>query len=577
MFEIQGNRFYLDGNPFTVYAGAIHYFRTLPEYWRDRLTKLKLAGFNTVETYICWNIHEPEKGSFDFSGRYDFEKFLSIADELGLYAIVRPSPYICAEWDFGGLPPWLLAEQYIHLRTADPRFLAHIRDYYGELLPRLVPHQIDHGGNIILMQVENEYGSFGNDKEYLRALVKMMRDGGITVPLLTSDGAEDGKLTGGTVEGALPTANFGSHTSKNLAKLGEFATDQPLMCTEFWNGWFDHWGEAHHRRPVGEVESEFDMLLREEASFSFYTFHGGTNFGFTSGANHDGRYQPTVTSYDDDALLTERGDYTPKYHAVRRMLCRHQGIFPGPLPPPLPLQNIGEIKLTESASLVRQAYRIGTVHRSKVPLTMESLGQNSGFVMYRTAIGGAYAPDEFTVDGLADRAHVFLNGDLMGILYRGDERYSLDFPNLCGGDVIEILVEAMGHVNYGPRIRDPKGITGGVRIGGQYLFDWETVSMPMDDPDLFDYEAGTAVSAPVLLRGRFTAEEGMDCFVHTEGFVKGVVWVNGFNLGRYWSIGPQKSLYLPGVLLKKDNVMVVLELDDASKGTVTITDRHHIG
>lgn len=556
-------------------AGEIHYFRLLPEYWYDSLQKLKLAGLNTVQTYICWNIHEPQKGSFDFSGRYDFGRFLDMAHELGLNAIVRPSPYICAEWDLGGLPPWLLREG-VGLRTSDEVFLTHVRDYYRELMPRLVPRQIDRGGNVIMMQVENEYGSYGCDKAYLRAVADMMRDEGVTVPLFTSDGSERGKLTGGTLSGIMPTVNFGSRTGENLARLKESAPHVPLMCAEFWNGWFDHWGEEHHRRPAGEVTAELKALLDMGASFSLYMFHGGTNFGFTAGANHDGRYMPTVTSYDDDALLTEWGSYTPKYHAVRRLLHEYTGEELQPLPPRLPLQNIGEVALTESASLVDQADRAGQTHRTVTPPTMEFLGQNSGFLLYRHRFVGDYESDVLTIDSLADRAHVFLNGRLCGILYRGDDRYTVQLPEIREGDLLEILVEAMGRVNYGPRLFDPKGICGGVLMGGQYLHGWETVSLPMDDPDAFEYSVGKA-DAPVLLRGHFHAADKADCFIHLEGFTKGVVWVNGFNLGRYWNIGPQRSLYLPGVLLKEDNTVTVLELDGTDSRRMSITDKHNIG
>lgn len=569
MFKIEGDRFTLNGKPFTVMAGEIHYFRLLPEYWYDSLLKLKLAGLNTVQTYICWSIHEPEKGSFDFSGRYDFGRFLAIARELGLYAIVRPSPYICAEFDLGGLPPWLLREG-VEIRTSDPRFLGHVRDYYRELIPRLLTHD-----NIIMMQVENEYGCYGCDKAYLQALADLMREFGVTVPLFTSDGAERGKLTGGTLAGIMPTVNFGSRTEGNLAALKAFAPDNPLMCAEFWNGWFDHWGEKHHRRPAGEVTAELRTFLDAGASFSLYTFHGGTNFGFTAGANHDGRYMPTVTSYDDDALLTEWGGYTPKYHAVRRLIHEYTGEELQPLQPMLPLQNPGEVTLTESASLMEQADKVGVLNRTVVPPTMESIGQNSGFMLYRHRIIGDYEPDVLTLDGLADRAHVFLNGRLCGILYRGDDRYTLRLPELREGDVLEVLLEAMGRVNYGPRLFDPKGI-GGVRIGGQYLHGWETMSLPMDDPDSFEYSGGR-VDAPMLLRGRFHAADRADCFLHLDGFTKGVVWVNGFNLGRYWSIGPQRSLYLPGVLLRDENTVIVLELDGTDTRTVSLTDKHDIG
>ncbi|MDD6174558.1 MAG: beta-galactosidase [Firmicutes bacterium] len=578
MLEIRGEHFYLNGEKFQIRAGAIHYFRTLPEYWEDRLRKLKLAGFNTVETYVCWNLHEPQQGVFDFSGMLDIERFLNTAQQLGLYAIVRPSPYICAEWDFGGLPAWLLREPELHVRCAEEPYLSCVADFYRELLPRLAAHQLDRGGNILMMQVENEYGSFGNDKEYLRALERMMRENGITVPLFTSDGPDDGMLTGGTLPELLKVVNFGSRTGEAFEKLREFDPGKPLMCGEFWNGWFDHWGEQHHTQKVENVEAELKTFLELHASFSFYMFHGGTNFGFTAGANHDSGYEPTVTSYDDDALLTEWGDYTPKYHAVRRMLHEAAGLVPEPLPDSPALQNIGSVRLTQSASLLEQAERIGELHKAVSPRTMEQLGQNSGMILYRTRLAGAYRSNTLFIDGLHDRAHVFLDGRLLGVIYRNDSSPSVQLPPVPRqGATLEILVEAMGRVNYGPRLIDRKGITGCVRLGNQQFSHWEICTMPLNNLEKLQFTDGISAQKPAVLRGTFAASSQADCFVHPDGFTKGIVFVNGFNLGRYWNIGPQKSLYLPGVLLKEENEILVLELDGTESDTVTITDRHELG
>lgn len=578
MLEIRGEQFYLNGEEFQIHAGAIHYFRTLPEYWEDRLLKLKLAGFNTVETYVCWNMHEPQKGTFDFSGILDVERFLTMAQEIGLYAIVRPSPYICAEWDFGGLPAWLLKEPDIHVRCADPVYLAHVEDYFRELMPRLARHQIDRGGNVIMMQIENEYGSYGNDKVYLRAVERMMKENGVTVPLFTSDGACDAMLTGGTLPEVLKVANFGSRTRESLGKLKEYDPGKPLMCGEFWNGWFDHWEEQHHTRKVAEVEEELKTFLDMGASFSFYMFHGGTNFGFTAGANHDGKYEPTVTSYDDDALLNEWGDYTPKYHAVRKILHEAKNLPLEPLLASPALQNIGEVKLTQSASLLEQAETLGERCESVSVRTMEQLGQNSGMMLYRAHIAGPVEADSLTIDGLHDRAHVFLDGKLLGVIYRNDEEKKVARPEIPKeGATLEILVEAMGRVNYGPELHDRKGITGCVRMGNQQISHWEIFTLPLDNLDQLKFSDGVCAQKPAVLRGTFAASSKADCFVHLDGFTKGVVYVNGFNLGRYWKVGPQQSLYLPGVLLKEENEILVLELDGADTDTITITDKHTLG
>jgi len=577
MFEIKGKDFLLDGEPFTVRSGAVHYFRILPEYWRDRLTKLKLAGFNTVETYICWNLHEPQKGSFNFSGMLDFERFLDISAKLGLCAIVRPSPYICAEFDFGGLPSWLLADRTIRLRCSDERYLAHVEDYYRELMPRLVPHQIGHGGNVIMMQVENEYGSFGNDSAYLRSLAEMMRDLGITVPLFTSDGTDDGMLTGGTLPELLKTANFGSHTSDNLAKLRAFAPNEPLMCMEFWNGWFDHWGETHCTRSADEIAHELKSFLDLGASFNFYMFCGGTNFAFTAGANHDGCYSPTVTSYDYDALLTEWGDYTPKYHVVRRLLHKHLGIKKEQLPPPPMLQHIGKVYFTHSASFIDQARNVGAIQKSLEPMTMEEMGQWHGYILYRTVLGGAYSAGTITVDGLCDRAHVFLDGQLLGTVYRGDGTCSLPFPGVSHhGATLEIFAESLGRVNYGHEIYDRKGIAG-ARINGQRLFYWENIAIGKETLKDLSFTAGTDAKLPAIFRGTFHTDSRDDCFIHPTGFTNGIILVNGFNLGRYREIGPQRSLYLPGAILKKENTVEIVELDCITHPTAEITDKHDLG
>lgn len=291
MLTYREDAFLLDGKEFHIYSGAMHYFRILPEYWEDRLRKLKAAGFNTVETYVCWNLHEPRKGEFDFSGRLDLVSFLETAQRVGLYALVRPGPYICGEWDFGGLPAWLLRDRNMRLRCSDPRFVAHVADFFRVLLPKLLPLQCTRGGNLLAVQVENEYGSYGNDKSYLRQIRDLIRSCGIDVLLFTSDGATAGMLSGGTVEDVLPTVNFGSGADKAFQALESLPGRGPKMCTEFWCGWFDHFGGKHHTRGYKSVLKELNAFLDRGAGFNFYMFHGGTNFGFTNGANYDGVYR----------------------------------------------------------------------------------------------------------------------------------------------------------------------------------------------------------------------------------------------------------------------------------------------
>lgn len=578
--------FRLHGEEFHIYSGAMHYFRILPQYWEDRLQKLKAAGFNTVETYVCWNLHEPRKGQFDFSGRLDLVQFLETARKVGLYALVRPGPYICAEWDFGGLPAWLLQDKGLRLRCSDPQFLDHVADYFRVLLPKLLPLQSSRGGNLLAVQVENEYGSYGNDKTYLRWLRDLIRSCGVEVPLFTSDGPVPSMLSGGTVEGVLPTVNFGSGADKAFRALKQAPGGGPKMCTEFWCGWFDHWGEKHHTRDSEEMLRELSLLLEQDASFSLYMFHGGTNFGFTAGANQHIRYNPTVTSYDYDAPLNEYGDYTPKYFAIRELLCRHQGIPLPPLPPRPQLQELGEVPLVEWAELRENLEVLGTVHRSPLPESMEHYGQNFGLIDYRTCLPGDYEGGTLTLEGLGDRAYVYRDGILLGVLDQGKPRglmeqlrprNALPFPPSPAGTQVEILVEAMGRVNYGSHLENRKGLTN-VRLGGQSLMDFTVTTLPLEHLEGIRY-CEEASRYPLVLRGYFDADSQKDCFVALDGFTKGMVYVNGFHLGRYWSCGPQRTLYLPGVLLHTDrrNEVVVLELEDCARPVVRITDTHCLG
>lgn len=569
----KGKDFFLKGEKFNIYAGAIHYFRTLPEYWEDRLLKLKLAGFNTVETYVCWNLHEPKKGEFDFSGMLDIERFLDIAQYLGLNAIVRPGPYICAEWDFGGLPSWLLKDKNMRIRCMDPRYTDHVRDFYKELFSRLYSHQVTQGGNIIAMQVENEYGSYGNDKEYLAFIENLMKECGCEVMMFTSDGPENWMLSGGTLPHIFKVANFGSRSKDAFRTMEKIQPDAPLMCGEFWNGWFDHWGEKHHSRSYRTVIPELKAMLSEDGNFSFYMFHGGTNFGFNSGANFDKTYQPTVTSYDDDALLTEWGGYTPKYHAVRKVLLQHRGLAPAKLPPEPELQNIGEVKLIQSASLMQNLEALSTKYESAFPKTMEELDQFHGLILYRKKVKGYYN-QKLYLDGLGDRAYIFVDGDYKGLIYRNDEEQCINIGKIDGEAQIDVLVESMGRINYGVNIYDRKGVSQ-IRLGNQVMFGWEIFSIPLTNISNFRYTGGTGY--PLFKKGTFRTSSRADCFVHLDGFTKGYVFINGFNLGRYWDIGPQKSLYLPGVLLQDDNEITVLELEGCKSDSITITDTHDIG
>jgi len=583
-FEIKQGKFLLNGENFPLYSGAIHYFRTVEQDWRDRLAKLKACGFNTVETYVCWNLHEPQPGQFDFSGMLDIAKFLRIAQELGLWAIVRPGPYICSEWDLGGLPPWLLKDPAMRLRVAYPPYLERVKIFFENFLPQIAPMQITRGGNVIMVQVENEYGSYGNDHEYLEFCRKCILDGGIDVPLFTSDGGWESALTGGKMEGILATANFGSRAKQNFDCLRKYEPEGPWVCMEFWNGWFDHWGTDHHARDSGEVVEALNEILDDNGYVNFYMFHGGTNFGFTAGANFHDKYSPTVTSYDDDAPLNEYGGYTPKYHAIRNVLLERQGIDPAtlPLPEQAPLQHVGNVELTEQALLFEQLDNIATHHKSVQPESMEYYGQNWGLILYRSTLKAPQSNDlNIFVDGLADRASVFVDGKFYDRLWRNDGEgmgAGVDDALVNGGQV-DVLVEAMGRVNYGPQLHDRKGARQ-IRANGQLMSHFDVYTMELDNVKAITFTSAqdlTEPNAPVFLRGKFVAK-AQDCFLHLEGLNKGIAWVNGKNLGRYWKIGPQKSLYIPGAWLNDgENEVIILELEGGKARSVEIKDIHEIG
>ena len=584
--KINGNRFELNGKPFQVFSGAIHYFRCVPEYWEDRLLKLKLAGFNTVETYVCWNLHEPVKNEYDFSGMLDIVKYIKTAQQLGLYIIVRPGPYICGEWEFGGLPAWILKDNNVKLRCSDSSFLIHVKDFFTKLFSLLRPLQITNGGNIIAMQIENEYGSYANDKKYLRELVEIYDELGINVLTFTSDGTWCNMLSGGTIDNVLPTLNFGSRTSTAFSALKRYG-DIPKMCMEFWCGWFDHWGEKHHTRKSTSIITEIEAFINQNASFNMYMFYGGTNFGFNAGANFKRKYQPVTTSYDYCAPLTEYGDYTETYHKIREILCNKQNIPMLPLPEPPELQNLGKVSLVEYAPLFENLDEISTKYFSPFPEPMEKFGQNYGLIFYKTKIVGEYAPSFLSLKDVHDRAYIYLNNKKIAIIDRCKEhskiyqlklKKQLFLKKISEQVDLGILVEAMGRVNYGDNIYDRKGITE-VSIANQLVLGYEIYTIPLNNLEKLKFNKihlKGEVNVPVFFRGTFKAQS-KDCFINMTGFTKGYVFVNGFNLGRYWDIGPQKTLYLPGPILKEINEIIVFELEHFKNPSVTIQNKPILG
>ena len=563
-FTIQ-EEFYLDDQPFKIISGSIHYFRVVPEYWRDRLEKLRLMGCNTVETYVPWNLHEPQEGQFHFEKGLDLRHFIEIAQEVGLYVILRPAPYICAEWEFGGLPYWLLQDPKMKLRFSYPNFMAKIQRYFAQLLPQVTDLQIQSGGPIILMQVENEYGGYGNDKASVRQMAHLMRDNGVTVSLGTSDGPWHDMLDNGSIPDiALPTINCGSDIKKWFQRLRAFhGTKKPLMVMEFWIGWFDAWGdEAHHTTSVASATKELRDILAE-GSVNIYIFHGGTNFGFTSGANYYEKLAPDVTSYDYDALLTEWGDITEKYTAFQEVISEYTELPQFPLSTEIKKKAYGTLQAKERVSLFATLERLAKPTRSPYPLTMEELNQATGYVYYRSQLGKARPVEDFRLISCMDRVNVFVNETLAMTQY--DQEIGVKQPLSLTAEENELglLVENMGRVNYSVKMNHQhKGIQDGVIINEAFQADWEIFSLPMDNLEQVDFSAGYEAGQPSFTRFELIVEEVGDTFVELSGWGKGFVTVNGFNLGRFWEVGPQKRLYVPGPVLKEGvNEVIVFESD----------------
>lgn len=576
-FAVCGDDFVLNGQPVQLLSGALHYFRVLPEQWEDRLLKLKALGLNTVETYVAWNLHEPRPGEFCFEGGLDLVAFVQLAQRLGLWVIVRPGPYICAEWEFGGLPAWLLADGDMALRCSYPPYLAAVDRFFAALLPRLAPLQITEGGPILAMQVENEYGSYGSDQDYLAWTEASLRRHGVRVLLFTSDGPTDHMLTHGTLPHLLKTGNFGSRVPSELAKLREHQPRGPLMCMEFWNGWFDHWGEPHHTRDGEDAARCLGQILEAGASVNIFMVHGGTSFGFMNGANTDlktGAYQPTVNSYDYDAPLAEDGSVTPKFIAMKAVILGHLRAqaqardLPAPELPPLPPEaprfDLQGLALAPCQPWFEALQGLAPTRTDVYPRSMEQLGQDYGFTLYRCRVRHPKGPVTLSVQAVHDRAQVFVDGRPVGLLERnGPLSLALEWPG--GEATLELLVENQGRVNYGPQLQDRKGLLGWVRLGINVLQRWEHFALPLAElpPGAAQArEAGSVQTGlPQFFSADFEVDEPGDCFVRLNGGHKGQVWINGFNLGRHWVCGPQLALYLPWPLLRQGrNTLTVLEL-----------------
>ncbi|WNI14273.1 glycoside hydrolase family 35 protein [Actinacidiphila sp. ITFR-21] len=578
--RVERDGFRLDGEAFRIISGGLHYFRVHPDQWRDRLRKARLLGLNAVDTYIPWNLHQPRPDHWRWDGGLDLTAFLDLAREEGLHVLLRPGPYICAEWEGGGLPSWLLADPDIRLRSTDPRYLAAVDDYFDELLPRVLPYLGPRGGPVLAVQVENEFGAFSDGSEddtaYLTHLVTGLRERGVDVPLFTCDQPSD--LTRGSVPGVLSTANFGSGAATHLPALRAHQPEGPLMCAEFWNGWFDRWGGVHVVRPAADAAAELDTMLAAGASVNLYMFHGGTNFGFTNGANDKHTYRPTVTSYDYDAPLDEAGDPTAKFTAFREVIARYAPVSDAPLPEPSKKLNLLGVELTEQAALFADLDLLGAAESADRPLTMEELGQDFGFVLYETRLDTPgrtllHAP------GVRDRAQVFLDGQPVGVLERESHEHTLAFTVPAGGAALTLLVENQGRVNYGRGIHDRKGLIGPVTVNGAPATGgWRSRPLPLDDLGGLRFGPAAPGVGPAFHRGAFEVAGPADTYLDLSGWTKGCAWINGFALGRYWSRGPQQRLYVPGPVLRAGaNDVVLLELHAAARTSVDLRDAPDLG
>jgi len=579
-FEVK-DEFYIDGKPVKIISGGIHYFRIVPEYWRDRLEKLKAMGCNTVETYVPWNMHEPKKGQFNFSGMLDIERFIKTAQELGLYVIVRPSPYICAEWEFGGLPAWLLKEDGMRLRGCYEPYLKHVKEYYDRLFQILTPLQITKGGPVIMFQVENEYGYYGDDTNYLLTLMEYMKDAGVEVPYVTSDGPWGDALACGKVPGTLTTANFGSKVDAQFKVLRRY-TDGPLMCMEFWVGWFDSWGcGKHNHSDLEENKKDLDDALRL-GNINIYMFIGGTNFGFMNGSNYYDELTPDVTSYDYDAVLTEWGDITPKYEAFKEIIGRYAEIPQVEFSTEIKKVAYGKCKETGRVSLFATLDDLAECVNSTYPLSMEKLDQNYGYTLYRSKLVKEKSVGKIKLIDANDRANIYVNQKHLVTLYDREllKEHSVECNSMTDGDnYIDVLMENMGRVNFGPKIeKQRKGVDGFIQVNGHAHFNWEHYALPLDNVDKIDFTKEYKEGVPAFYRYTFDAEEIGDTFLDLEGFGKGCAFINGFNLGRFWEIGPQKRLYVPGPLIKKgENEIIIFETEGKVGDGITLVCEPDLG
>jgi len=561
-FALGDSAFLLDGKPFQMISGEMHYPRVPREAWRQRMKMAKAMGLNTIGTYVFWNLHEPQKGHFDFTGNNDVAEFVKIAKEEGLWVILRPSPYVCAEWEFGGYPYWLQNEKGLVVRSMEANYVAEYRKYIHEVGKQLAPLQINHGGNILMVQIENEYGSYGSDKEYLKLNQQLFKEAGFDGLLYTCDPAPD--VAAGHLPGLLPAINGVDNPTKirNIINKNHDGKG-PYYVAEWYPAWFDWWGTQHHTVKADHFVGRLDTVLAAGISINMYMFHGGTTRGFMNGANYNDSspYEPQVSSYDYDAPLDEAGNATDKFMKFRAVIEKHlpAGQVLPPVPAAKPAITIPGIRLTESMPVLKN---LPAYTSNVTPLTFEDLNQAYGYVLYRTHITGGQTA-ELKLDELRDYAVIMVNGKTVGTLDRRLNKNSLPVTLPKGPVTLDILVENLGRINFGKYLlQNKKGITKNVLFNGDVIKHWEMFKLPMSHVgDINFVNAPVAKATPAFKKGTFNLKQVGDTYLDMSKWGKGVVWVNGHNLGRYWSVGPQQSLYLPAEWLKKgSNSIMVFEL-----------------
>ncbi len=572
-FALGDSVFLLNGKPFQIISGEMHYTRVPREAWKSRMLAAKAMGLNTISTYVFWNTHEPQKGQFDFSGNNDIVEFVKLAKQVGLWVILRPSPYVCAEWEFGGYPYWLQNEDGLVVRSKESKYLQAYKSYIDEIGKKLAPLQINHGGNILMVQVENEYGLYGNDKDYLSVNVKMFRKAGFDGVLYTCD--PPGNIANGHLDGLLPAVN-GTDRPEQVKRVirNNHNGKGPYFISEWYPAWFDWWGAPHHTVPSARYAPRLDSVLAAGLSINMYMFHGGTTRGFMNGANlnDNSPYEPQVNSYGYDAPLDEAGNPTPKYMAFRKVIEKYlpAGQKLPPVPASKPSMVIPPIALGQS---VRMLDMLPKPSSGLIPLTFEDLKQDYGFVLYRTQI--QKHSGVLKLEGLRDYAIVMIDGKKVGVLDRRLKQDSLTITTDKPTSTLDILVENLGRINFGKYLlKNKKGITGRVLLNGNEVKNWQMYSLPFNHIENIKFGQKPVVAgSPVLKKGTFILNKLQDTYLNMSNWGKGVVWVNGHNLGRYWSIGPQQTLYLPAEWLKEGkNEIVVLELLNPALNIIT-TDK----